>query len=88
MVRQQQADLLDDWLKQASASKTQIWQSFAAGLKQDEAAIRAALQYSWSNGPTEGHVNRLKCLKRQMYGRAKDDLLRKRVFWQGKLAFT
>ena len=42
-------------------------------------AVRAALTHSWSNGPTEGHVNRLKLLKRQMYGRAKFDLLRSRV---------
>ena len=45
----------------------------------DEAAVKAALKYPWSNGPVEGHVNRLKTLKRQMYGRANFDLLRRRV---------
>jgi transposase len=48
-------------------------------LRADYAAVKSALQLSWSNGPTEGHVNRLKMLKRQMYGRAKLDLLRKRI---------
>jgi transposase len=39
----------------------------------------AGLSEEWSNGPTEGHINRLKTLKRQMYGRAKFDLLRQRL---------
>jgi transposase len=52
---------------------------FAVGLRQDIAAVRAGLSLPWSNGPTEGHINRLKCLKRQMYGRAKLDLLRQRL---------
>jgi transposase len=41
--------------------------------------VHAALELPYSNGPTEGHVTRLKLLKRQMYGRAKLDLLRQRV---------
>ena len=41
--------------------------------------MRAGLTEAWSNGPTEGHVNKLKLIKRQMYGRAKFDLLRQRV---------
>jgi transposase len=88
MVRQRQVDELDGWLAQAEQSQYRIWKNFAAGLKQDEKAVRAALKYAWSNGPTEGHINRLKCLKRLMYGRAKDDLLRQRVLWQGKWGFT
>jgi transposase len=51
----------------------------ATGLERDKAAVLAALQYPWSNGQTEGQVNRLKLLKRQMYGRANFDLLRQRV---------
>jgi len=51
----------------------------AAGLQSDAAAVRAALEQPWSNGPVEGQVNRLKFLKRQMYGRAGFDLLRARV---------
>lgn len=88
MIRQQQEDKLDSWLDQAEKSGYQVWRNFAAGLKQDKAAVRASLLYPWSNGPTEGHINRLKCLKRLMYGRAKDDLLRKRVLWQGHRSFT
>ncbi|MBE2267700.1 MAG: transposase [Anaerolinea sp.] len=48
-------------------------------LRQDVAAVRAALETPWSNGQTEGQVTRLKLIKRQMYGRAKFDLLRLRV---------
>ena len=79
MVRQRQPEQLDAWLRQASDCSFRSWRNFAAGLRQDEAAVRAALAYSWSNGPTEGHVNRLKAVKRAMYGRAKLDLLRQRL---------
>jgi len=60
-------------------AKTSLLGSFAKHLCQDEAAVMAALQYRWSNGPVEGHVHRLKLIKRSMYGRAKFDLLRLRV---------
>jgi transposase len=53
--------------------------SFAKHLSRDEAAVRAALEYHWSNGPVEGNVHRLKLIKRSMYGRASFDLLRARV---------
>jgi len=53
---------------------------FAAGLLADEAAACAGLTMAWNNGQTEGQVNRLKLLKRQMYGRANYELLRRRVF--------
>lgn len=79
IVRHRKVEKLDGWLKQASESGYQIWKNFAASLQEDYAAVQAALMYSWSNGPTEGHVNRLKCLKREMYGRAKLDLLRQRL---------
>ena len=52
---------------------------FAAGVRQDESAVTAALTEAWSNGPVEGQVNRLKMIKRQMYGRAGFKLLRVRV---------
>lgn len=54
-------------------------ETFAAGLAKDGDAVRAALTMPWSNGRTEGQVNRLKLLKRQSYGRAGLDLLRRRV---------
>jgi transposase len=53
--------------------------SFARGLSEDYEAVINALRYKWSNGQLEGQVNRLKLIKRIMYGRAKFDLLRARV---------
>ncbi|WP_236979966.1 transposase [Membranihabitans maritimus] len=53
--------------------------TFAWGLLQDLQAVQNAIQWPWSNGPVEGHVNRIKCIKRTMYGRAGFDLLRKKV---------
>jgi transposase len=50
--------------------------SFAKGLQADEKAVAAALVEPWSNGQTEGQITKLKLVKRQMYGRAKLDLLR------------
>jgi transposase len=56
---------------------------FAQGIRQDEAAVAAAMSEPWSNGPVEGQVNRLKTIKRQMYGRAGFQLLRARVLDAG-----
>ena len=52
---------------------------FSAGLKKDLSAVRAGLTESWSTGPVEGFINKVKLLKRQGYGRANFDLLRARV---------
>ena len=79
MIRQHKSEELNSWLEQAEQSGFQVWRNFAASLRQDYEAVRASLLYNWSNGPTEGHINRLKCVKRQMYGRAKLDLLRQRL---------
>ena len=80
IVRQQKADAWDEWLAQATAPEAvKELKSFAEGLKKDEPAVRAALEMEWSNGQVEGQVNRLKLIKRQMFGRANFDLLRKRV---------
>jgi transposase len=76
IVRERKADDLDRWLADAAGSEMR---SFADGLKQDQAAVRAALELPWSNGQTEGQITRLKLIKRQMFGRAKHDLLRARV---------
>lgn len=88
ITRQQQAAKLDLWLEQAEKSGYRVWRNFASGIKQDYKAVYSALSLTWSNGPTEGHVNRLKYLKRQMYGRGKEDLLRKRALLQGRWPFT
>lgn len=58
-------------------------ESFAEGLKQDEDAVRAALTTPWSNAQSEGQITKLKLIKRQMYGRANFDLLRRRVLLSG-----
>lgn len=76
MVKERVAGALDGWLREAEASALA---SFAAGLRRDEDAVRAALTEPWSNGQVEGQVNRLKVIKREMYGRAGFDLLRCRV---------
>lgn len=79
MVRQHQASSLDNWLAQCVTSGVADLQTFAQTLSRDEQAVRNTLQEQWSNGQVEGQIARLKYLKRQMYGRAKFDLLRQRV---------
>lgn len=79
MVCDRQVDQLDPWLKACLETSIVPLCNFVIGLQQDYAAIRAALELPWSNGQTEGQVNRLKFIKRQMYGRAHFDLLRLRV---------
>jgi len=69
----------DRWLMRLSRRDAAEMCRFAQSLRADTPAVRAAFRLPWSNGQTEGHVNRLKFLKRQMYGRATIDLLRLRV---------
>jgi len=76
LVRARSADALTPWLADAGNSELR---GFAAGLRQDEQAVRAALTLPWSSGQVEGQVTRLKLVKRQGYGRAKLDLLRARL---------
>jgi transposase len=71
MMRERSGHQLDAWLSEAEASRLPEFKSFAKGIQQDKAAVLAGLTLPWSNGPLEGHVNRLKLLKRSMYGRAK-----------------
>ena len=79
MVRKRSRLSLAEWLAKAKASACAELRNFGSGLRQDEAAVTAALTEEWSNGPVEGQVNRLKTIKRQMYGRAGFQLLRARV---------
>jgi transposase len=67
------------WVRQADACGIDSMRRFVRRLKQDWAAVQNAVELSWSNGPAEGHINRLKTLKRQMYGRAQFELLRARL---------
>lgn len=70
---------LDAWLNDARASGLAPFEGMANGIAADRAAVEAGLNTPWSTGPVEGHVHRVKLLKRQGYGRAKLDLLRARV---------
>jgi transposase len=79
IVRERSLNQFNEWLRAAMQSKLKELVSFARGLSEDYEAVKNALRYKWSNGQLEGQVNRLKFIKRQMYGRAKFDLLRVRV---------
>ena len=79
LLRERQAEALDSWLLRAKACKVAELTSFVNGIRRDYAAVRVACSLPWSNGTTEGQVNRLKFLKRQMFGRAHLDLLRIKV---------
>ncbi|HWQ35240.1 MAG TPA: transposase [Blastocatellia bacterium] len=79
LIRERDEEEFVNWLAEAEASGSRELKGFAAGLKRDRAAVKAALEYAWSNGQTEGQVNRLKLIKRAMFRRAKFDLLKARV---------
>jgi transposase len=81
MIRERDREALLPWLKEVAESGIDTLIQFAKGIKQDIDAVTNALRYEWSNGQVEGQVNRLKLIKRQMYGRANFDLLRKRVLF-------
>jgi transposase len=83
MVRDRRPTGFSEWLDVSERSTVAKIRLFARRLRQDEAAVRAGMELEWSNGPTEGHVGRLKLIKRTMYGRAGFDLLRARVLHAG-----
>jgi transposase len=72
-------DRLDDWITAVEADDQPDLHSFAHGIRRDYDAVKNGLTLSWSSGAVEGNVNRLKTLKRQMYGHASFELLRQRV---------
>jgi transposase len=78
LVREREPDHLDPWLARAAESPLMPLQRFAKGLCDDYDAVKAGVTLPWSTGPVEGHINRLKMLKRQMFGRANLDLLQRR----------
>src|SRR5207253_5386737 len=78
LVRQRQPGQLDPWLTRATTSAPEAMQRFALGLRDDYEAVKAGVTLPWSTSPVEGHINRLKMLKRQMFGRARLDLLSRR----------
>jgi transposase len=79
MMRDLRGDRLVQWMDDVQADDLPDLHSFVAGVRRDQDAVVSGLTLPWSSGPVEGHVNRLKMLKRQMFGRADLDLLRRRV---------
>jgi transposase len=79
MARERTGQAFEAWLASVATSEIAELQRFAGGLVDDRAAVEAGLTLAWSNGQTEGQINKLKLLKRQMYGRANFDLLRQRA---------
>lgn len=79
LVRTRGGGRLEEWINQATDSSFPELRGFAKGLYGDFDAVKAGLTLHWSSGKVEGNVTRVKMIKRQMYGRAKLDLLRKRI---------
>jgi len=81
LSRQRQVDAVELWLQACQASPSVALRNCAEWLRRDYAAVQAALRLPWSTGPVEGHINRLKLIKRSGYGRMQLDLLRQRVLY-------
>jgi transposase len=79
MLHTRSGEKLDAWLSKVMSSQIRELQSFVLGVERDKAAVLAGLTLVHSNGQVEGHVNKLKLIKRMMYGRAEFPLLRQRV---------
>lgn len=79
MLRERKGEDFNTWLEKAEQQSISELRNFALSLKKDYEAVKAGLTLVWSQGPVEGHVHRLKLLKRQAYGRASFETLRKRV---------
>ncbi|MFE7302670.1 ISL3 family transposase [Streptomyces sp. NPDC057579] len=82
LVRHQRGQLLLEWIRQAEQEAPKPMSGFAGFLRRDLDAVTAGLTLTWSSGVVEGHVNRIKTLKRAMYGRASFALLRTRILTQ------
>ncbi|MFE4959835.1 transposase [Streptomyces sp. NPDC056653] len=79
LVRNRRGSFLLEWIRQAEQDAPKPMSGFASFLRQDLDAVTAGLTLHWSSGVVEGHVNRVKTLKRAMYGRASFRLLRTRI---------
>jgi|SRR5579884_3347502 transposase len=86
MLRHRRGEELELWLQAAFHSSLPGMRAFVQKIRQDQGAVQAGLVLKWNNGPVEGQINRLKLLKRSMYGRANFDLLRLRVLDHRKWA--
>jgi len=83
MVRERKQEQLRPWMQEATKSGIPELGSFVAGIERDYDAVKAALCLPWNQGQTEGFVNKLKTVKRMMYGRAGFALLRQRLLHAG-----
>jgi transposase len=81
MLRHREGERLDVWLGQVRASHIPELQRFVQSIQRDKDAVLAGLTEPWSNGVVEGNINKLKLIKRMMYGRAEFPLLRQRVLY-------
>jgi transposase len=79
LMHKHRGDRLPQWMEQVEADDLPALHSLVTGLRRDLAAVTAGITLPWSSGAVEGNVNRIKMIKRQMYGRASFDLLRKRI---------
>lgn len=79
MMENKAGNELNGWIEEVQNSVITELRTFAKGLLTDLKAVENAISLPWSNGPVEGNVNKLKTIKRQMYGRASFELLRKRL---------
>ncbi|TQE31425.1 transposase [Streptomyces ipomoeae] len=84
LVRHRRGYLLLEWIREAELDAPKPMRGFAGFLRQDLDAVTAGLTLPWSSGVVEGHVNRVKTLKRAMYGRASFELLRTRILTQAR----
>jgi transposase len=79
LMKERKVGQLSAWMEEVQNSKIPELRAFVRGIENDRTVIEAAMSHEWSNGQVEGQVHRLKLLKRQMYGRAKIDLLRAKI---------
>jgi transposase len=87
MLRWRSSKRLKTWIDSATASGFRFMAQFARTLPRDLEAVKLSMTTPWSNGPIEGHINRLKAIKRQMYGRAGFELRKARVLpWNASSA--
>jgi len=83
LLKRRRGDLFSAWLRKATGSKDRSLRNMAVNMNGDRDAIKAAMELDWSNGQLEGQVNHIKVIKRQMYGRGRFGLFRKRVLLAG-----
>ncbi|MFJ2562654.1 transposase [Streptomyces sp. NPDC094154] len=83
MLTQRQGERLPDWIAAVRADELPSLHTFISGLERDLAVVTAGLTLPWSSSVVEGHVNRIKMIRRQMYGRAGFNLLHKPVLLAG-----